>query len=138
MKKNANLLDSLTPEVIEKFRVVFMKKALIKKNDKTLVKTLYKDQETFDQFMNDLCKKYNDSWVDFEYSNGRLPQPNNLLTATINLFQDEGIKLNESFDDFTKQFPAEISDFMNWQIALIHGQGTIVRIYKNKKEKITI
>lgn len=96
------------------------------------VKKMFNDQESFDILMNKIIEKHDDNWIDRCYKNGVMPYPWELLYALFDLSETEGTEC-ESLDGLTENFSSSIFEYMNWQFAVTHGQGTVCSIYHNKE-----
>lgn len=96
------------------------------------VKNMFNDQESFDILMNKIVEKHDDAWIDRCYKNGVMPYPWHILYAFFDLSEEEGIEC-DSLDGLTENFPSSIYEYMNWQFAVTHGQGSVCSVYHNKE-----
>lgn len=84
----------------------------------------------FDKLLNRLVLEHNDKYQDKCYDRGYQPYPNRKLSFLIGYLVDnmKTIYVKELNCDF----PNQIWEFNNYYFQLIHGQGTIFRLYKKE------
>ena len=96
------------------------------------VKKMFNDQKSFDILMNKIIEKHNDNWIDRCYKKGVMPYPWEILYAIFDLSKEDGVEC-DALDGLTENFPSVIYEYMNWQFAITHGQGSVCSVYHNKK-----
>jgi hypothetical protein len=120
-------------EAGEKYFMKIKFEADLKKKNVAKLKTLYHDQESFDDLVHKIINKHDEKWDDFCYSKGFEPYPKPLMYALFDLATEDGQKI-DGFNVLTNSFPSTIHEYMGWQFAMIFGQGTVFTIYKNLKQ----
>jgi len=123
---------------MEKFVKELNFKEGLKKKHVIKVKTLFKNQEEFDSLMEKMVDKHDDVWEEKCYKKGYQPYPQHLLYAIHELAISEGKELVEGIDRLTENWPSVIHEYMGWQFAITHGQGSVLSCYKNKELKIRL
>jgi len=103
-----------------------------KNNNIIRLKSMFYDQNSFDNLVNRIIEKHDERWDDLCYNNGCLPYPHNLMYTLFELSELDGNEV-ESIDDLTKNFPSVLNEYMGWVFSVTHGQGSVCSIYKNNK-----
>jgi hypothetical protein len=109
-----------------------------KRNCERVKKFFNGNQELFDQLMINIEKRHDDRWDNVCYKQGCEPFPWEILYAVFNLAEAEGTELTKPLDSLTDDFPSYIMEFMGWQFAITHGQGSVMSVYHNKILKFRI
>ena len=120
-------------ESSRKFAEKMLFKRELKKKHIEKIKKMFHDQETFNILVNKILNRHDDAYVDKCYKNGYMPHPMNLLYSLFDLANIEGVELTESLDDLTENWPSEIHEYMDWQFAVTHGQGSVCSVYYKKE-----
>jgi hypothetical protein len=92
-------------------------------------------EKEFEEKLNKLIEKHDDAYIDKCYAKGRMPHPNNLLSAVINTAVAFGEEV-DPFDEFSKTFMSETYKYQNYFFGYVHGQGTVALIWNGNKERI--
>lgn len=87
----------------------------------------------FDKLMYRLVLEHGDDWLEKCWHNGFQPYPNNKLKFIISYVTRDDIPHPLTIDCLDVDFPSEIWEFNGYYFQIIHGQGTIIRIY-NKED----
>jgi hypothetical protein len=93
---------------------------------------MFTDQESFEILMQKICDMHDRAYEDACYKKGYMPHPNNVLYAMMSVFEEHGTDV-PPIDGLTESFPSELVEYMGWQVAYTHGQGTCITVYKNKE-----
>jgi len=110
-----------------------------KKGNRERVKKFFNgNQELFDQLMINIEKRHDDRWDNVCYKQGCEPYPWEILYAVFNLAEAEGTELTKPLDSLTNNWPSDIYEYMGWQFAITHGQGSVMSVYHNKILKFRI
>ena len=123
-----------TEDDIEELKKYFDKKCQRKKRNIERMKKLYNDNDSFNVLMQKILDKHTDELSDRFYKNGIQPHPLNILYSIFDIFQNEGNNINP-FDEFTINFSSIVFEYMNWQISITNGQGSVCSVYHNKNLK---
>lgn len=87
------------------------------------------DDATFDDlmlFILEKQKKYDDKhWATYT------DRPLHILNLMWELATLEGTEI-EPLDGFTENFPSSVYDYLGWQFAITHGQGSVLSVYRQK------
>lgn len=87
------------------------------------------DDATFDDlmlFILEKQKKYDDKhWSTYT------DRPLHVLNLMWELATLEGTEI-EPLDGFTENFPSSVYDYLGWQFAITHGQGSVLSVYRQK------
>lgn len=105
----------------------------LKKSQVEKIKRMFNDQETFNILVNKIINKHDKAYINKCYKNGYMPHPMNILYSLFDLAELEGFELSESLDGFTENFPSCIMEYMDWQFAITHGQGSVCSVYYKKE-----
>jgi len=87
------------------------------------------DDATFDDLMLFILEKQ----ADYDKRNWETytAHPLHVLNLMFELASSEGTEI-EPFDDFTETFPSMVCDYLGWQFAITHGQGSVLSVYRQK------
>lgn len=127
-------MSLITEEYIKEFIVYLEKKIQHKKRNIDRIKKSFNDENSFNIFMCKILDKHNEELKDKFYKNGIQPHPLNILYSVFDMVENEGNQI-KPFDDFTTCFTSYVFEYMNWQFAITHGQGSICSVYFNKELK---
>lgn len=123
---------NFTQEDIERFAVYLERKVQRKQRNIERIKKSFSDNDSFNILMNKILDKHSEELADRFYKNGIQPHPLNILYSIFDMVENEGEQI-KPFDDFTINFPSSVFEYMNWQFAITHGQGSVCSVYFNKE-----
>ena len=58
-------------------------------------------------------------------------RPLHVLNLMFELASSEGTEI-DPFDDFTENYPSIVCDYLGYQFAITHGQGSVLSVYRQK------
>ena len=94
------------------------------------------EDNDFDKLIFRLILEHNDEYIDKCYRNGFQPYPNNKLNFLLGYITDNYAPVNVSELDCV--FPHGVWQFRGYYFQMIHGQGTITRIYNKDDMKMLL
>ena len=87
------------------------------------------DDATFDDLMLFIFEKQEK--YDKRNWNTYTDRPLHVLNLMFELASSEGTEI-EPFDEFTEDFPSMVYDYLGYQFAITHGQGSVLSVYRQK------
>lgn len=87
------------------------------------------DDATFDDLMLFIFEKQEK--YDKRNWNTYTDRPLHVLNLMFELASNEGTEI-EPFDDFTENFPSMVCEYLGYQFAITHGQGSVLSVYRQK------
>lgn len=119
-------------ESMRRFAEKLVLEEQIKTSQRERIKGFYKTQEEFDQLMEGVLARHDEDYRDSCYAKGYMPYPSILLQTLFDIAEIDGEEC-DGVDAFTTEWPANVYEYMGWQFAVTHGQGSVTSIYKNKE-----
>ena len=81
---------------------------------------------------------YTDEYHDKCYKKGYMPYPTNITSLLFDVAEQYGKPFVQILDEFDENFGANTVTYMGYQWNWIHGQGTVLRIFKDEVELLRI
>lgn len=81
---------------------------------------------------------YTDEYEDKCYKRGYMPYPTNITSLLFDVAEQYGKPFVQILDEFDEHFGASTVTYMGYQWNWIHGQGTVLRIFKDGVELLRI
>lgn len=87
------------------------------------------DDATFDDLMLFIFEKQEK--YDKKHWKTYTDRPLHVLNLMFELASSEGTEI-EPIDDLTENFPSMVYDYLGYQFAITHGQGSVLSVYRQK------
>lgn len=98
----------------------------------------YLNNYDFDKLMLRLVNEHNDDYREKCYINGYEPYPNNKLQFIIDYIENKSEPIDIKIKELSCDFFNYIYLFNNYYFQIIHGQGSIIRIFNKYDKKLIL